>query len=246
MKTIIVTSNLTYTPQNYNNVLDYVLKNSQDNIAGAVLIRISLLKIIAKIPYLYLTGCRNIASVLLGNVFDVMLRRKENLLRVYGIPFIYAENINDSDSISWIQKINPDLILNMRTRCVYRNTVLTIPRLGCVNVHHGILPQQVGLFCDLHALGDNREVGFTIHKMTSKIDRGQILHQEKNNRSNNYIKYLLGSSLREMRAIADFINKIAEQSSLPEGVLNTGTGRIVTTTPNFEEIKTLQKKGVIL
>jgi hypothetical protein len=43
MKTILVTSNFTYTPENYSNVLEVVINNSRKNIAGVVLVKINLL-----------------------------------------------------------------------------------------------------------------------------------------------------------------------------------------------------------
>lgn len=246
MKTIIVTSNLTYTPQNYNNVLESVLRDSQKYIAGVILIKINLLNILAKLPYLYFVGCENIANTLAHNIGDTLLKRKEKLFGKYNTPFIYAGSISDPKIIPWIQKIEPDLILNMRAKCMYKDSILKIPRLGCVNIHHGVLPQQRGLFCDLYALGNNREAGFTIHKMTSHVDQGQIFYQEKNKGNKNYMKYLMECSPKEAKAIASFINNVAQNNCLPEGTPNKCEQPIVTVTPDSKAIKQLQHNGLIL
>ena len=185
MKIILVTSDLTYVPENYNDVFEFVAQNSQQYIVGVVLVSINKLSIVAKIPYLYFAGCKNIAKTLTRNVGDALLGRKKKFLKKFGVPFLSVKSINDRKAILWLQTIEPDLILNMRARCIYKDAVLKIPHLGCVNVHHGILPFQKGIFCDLHAIANDRETGFTIHTMARQIDRGEILYQETIRSSKN-------------------------------------------------------------
>ena len=208
MKTILVTSDLTYTSQNYSDVLEFVISHSRQQIAGVVLIKINLLNIFSKVLFLYFSGCRNIAKTLTLNLFSTLLRKKEKLFKKYNIPFIEVKSINNEKAISWLKQVSPDLIVNMRARCIYRDSVLRIPRLGCINVHHGILPQQRGLFCDLYALAENKETGFTIHQMTNQIDIGQIFYQVKIESEKDYMKYLSKVSRREGITISTAINKI--------------------------------------
>lgn len=246
MKTILVTSDLTYAPQNYNDVLDFVLKNSEQHIAGVILIRINTIDTLLKLPYLYFAGCNNIAKTLTNNIADKLLGRKKKLLKNYRIPFIEKKSVNDVEATKWIQSIRPDLILNMRARCIYKDIVLRIPRFGCVNVHHGILPEQRGLFCDLYALAANRKSGFTIHKMTDQIDRGQILYREEIEANKNYIEYLATASSREELAIVNVINKIAQNDFPHEATFDVYNQASATTTPDFKTIKKLQHSGIIL
>ena len=246
MKIILVTSDLTYTPQNYSNVLEFVMSNSKQKIAGVVLVKVNLLNIFGKVLFLYFSGCRNIAKTLTSNLFSTLFREKEKLLKKYNIPFIEVKSINNEKAISWLQQVSPDLIVNMRARCIYRDSVLRIPRLGCINVHHGILPQQRGLFCDLYALAENKETGFTIHQMTNQIDIGQIFYREKIESEKDYMKYLSKVSRREGIAISTAINKIMANVFLLEGALEKCDNSVVTTTPDFKTIKQLQHKGIIL
>ena len=246
MKTILVTSDLTYAPQNYSNVLEFVISNSRQQIAGVVLIKINLLNIFGKVLFLYFSGCRNIAKTLTLNLFSTLLREKKKLFKKNNIPFIEVKSINNEKAILWLKQVSPDLIVNMRARCIYRDSVLRIPRLGCINVHHGILPQQRGLFCDLYALAENKETGFTIHRMTSQIDIGQIFYQVRIENEKDYIKYLSKVSSREGMAISTSINKIMANGFLLESALEKCGNSIVTTTPDFKTIKQLQHKGIIL
>jgi len=246
MKTILVTSDLTYAPNNYSNILEFIVGNSEKKIAGVVLIKINLLSIFGKVLFLYFSGCRNMAKTLTLNLFSTLLREKKKLFKKYNIPFIEVKNINDAKAISWLKQASPDLIVNMRARCIYGDGVLRIPRLGCINVHHGILPQQRGLFCDLHALAENKETGFTIHQMTNQIDIGQIFYQVKIESEKDYMKYLSKVSRREGITISTAINKIMANGFLLEGVLKKCGNSVVTTTPDFKTIKQLQHKGIIL
>jgi len=246
MNTILVTSDFTYTPNNYNDVLETVLNKSQKKIRAVILIRINLLNIFYLIPYLYLSGCKNIANTLINNIIDILLKRKEKLFKKYNIPFKYVKNINGHETILWIKQIKPNLIINMRARYIFRETILSIPNFGCVNVHHGLLPKQKGLFCNLYALANNQETGFTIHKMNNKIDQGQIYYREKVKGNKNYLAYLANNAVSEGVAIANFINNLSKNNSLMKGISNKCDNPITTTTPNFSTIKQLQKKGIIL
>lgn len=246
MKIILVTSNLTYTPQNYNDVLEFVLSNSKQQIVGIVLVKINLLNVLGKVLFLYISGCRHIANTLARNFINTLFNRKKKIFKKYNIPFIDVKSINNSKAISWLQQIRPDLIINMRARCLYKDTVLGIPRFGCINVHHGILPYQRGLFCDLYAIAENNETGFTIHKMTNKIDVGQIVYQEKIISNKNYMEYLSNVAKSEEVAISNLINKITLNDLQPMDESVKYNNSIVTTTPDFRTIKQLQRKGIIL
>lgn len=248
MKIILVTSDLTYCPENYNDVFEYVVQNSRPHIAGVILVKINKLSTLFKLPYLYFAGCKNIASALNHNLGDIILGRKKKFLEKSGIPFISVNSINDECSILWLQTMKPDLVLNMRARCIYKGSILKISRLGCANVHHGILPFQKGLFCDLYAIADDRETGFTIHKMARQIDRGQILYQETIRSNKNYLEYLKETASKEKVAIVRFIEKVAQVNSLPKSLSITDINNHAnfTKTPDLKMIKQLQYKGMIL
>lgn len=247
MKIILVTSDITYVPKNYNDVFEYVVRNSPHPIAGVVLIKINKIAVLAKIPYLYFAGCKNIANTLTYNIKDALFNTRKGFLKKSGIPFFSAKSINDQKMILWLQAMKPDLIVNMRARCIYNDAVLKIPRLGCANVHHGILPYQKGLFCDLYALAENRATGFTIHQMTGNIDRGKILYQEKVSGNKNYIGYLAEVASKEKTAIANFIQKTVRNNFLSEATTSHENQNVsMTTTPDFKKIKEFKRKGIIL
>lgn len=247
MKIVLVTSDITYVPKNYNDVFGYIVRNFTHSISGVVLIKINKFAVFVKFPYLYFAGCRNIANTLMHNIKDSLFKTKQKFLKKLGVPFVAVKSINDQKAILWLKAIKPDLIVNMRARCIYNNAVLKIPRLSCVNVHHGILPYQKGLFCDLYALAENRTAGFTIHQMTERIDQGKILYQEIVKGNKNYIDYLTEVASKEKTAIANFIRTTLRNKFLLEAATSHKSQKIITTTtPDFKKIKEFQRKGMIL
>src|SRR6476619_6211503 len=57
-------------------------------------------------------------------------------------------NVNGSEALELIKKHDIDLIVNARTRAIFKKDILNATRLGCINIHHGLLPEQRGLMCD--------------------------------------------------------------------------------------------------
>jgi methionyl-tRNA formyltransferase len=57
---------------------------------------------------------------------------------------------------------------------------LSIPRLGCINLHCSYLPEYAGLLPSFWALyHQEKETGVTVHYMDDKIDSGAILSQAR-------------------------------------------------------------------
>lgn len=246
MKVVIVTSEITYVPNNYDDVLDHLLDNVSDHIAGVVLIKINKSSVIGKLPYLYVAGCRNLVSSLTRNIICAFQGRKQKRLLKQNIPYISTWDINDKNVTTWLEELQPDLIINMRTRNIFSDAVLQLPRLGCINVHHGLLPQQKGLFCDLHALASDQKTGFTIHTMTDLIDEGSVLSQVEVRRNNDYVSYLAELAKSEERALTDLIEQVVTNNSFPEVKSIKNSNSFVTTTPDWQTIRAVKKKGIIL
>lgn len=72
--------------------------------------------------------------------------------------------------------MRPDLIISAAFPWIIPDDVITLPRLGTINMHGGLLPEQRGPNGFGWALrkGD-AEVGFTIHRVDSGLDTGPIL-----------------------------------------------------------------------
>jgi len=104
----------------------------------------------------------------------------EAVLRDLSIDYFYVENdVNKPLYIKKIKDFKPDIIISSCS-VIFKKELLEIPRHGCINRHSSLLPSYGGVYPVFNAIADGKKyVGVTIHKMTEKIDEGDILAQEK-------------------------------------------------------------------
>jgi methionyl-tRNA formyltransferase len=94
------------------------------------------------------------------------------------IPYLVVNDLNDFKSESFIKQLSPDLIAFTGGGLV-RDNILSIPKIGVLNCHTGILPQYRGM--DVvewtAAEGNIEKVGFgaTLHLMDKGVDSGPIV-----------------------------------------------------------------------
>lgn len=247
MRIVLVTSELTYTPHNYLNVLSQVLVRAHPHIVAVVLVRYPLMRATLSVPYLLGLGCAGLATTLARNVVSTLRHSKSAFLSQQGIPTLSVSDINEPAALAWLRDHDPELVVNMRSRCIFTSEILSLPTLGCVNVHHGLLPGQRGLFCDLHSLARHELTGFTIHTMTEAIDAGDILYQEHVAHDREYMRYLEQCAAQESEAIGHFIQTVVTSGRLPQGEAHVPhERRPATTTPTARTIRSLIRSGVRL
>ena len=246
MNVVLVTSRVTYIPDNYYGLFSEVLKNYPQGIKALVLLDNFDFSILKNIIGLRFLGAPRMSSTLLENVLKLHQKKREKLFENLNIPVLSFKSMNDPKALSWIKENNIDLIANVRTRCIYKRPILEAPKLGCINIHHGLLPKYRGTFCDLYALYEGREAGFTIHQMTPKIDAGQILYKGivSQGEDKDYLSYLRRTGEIEGKALAQVFKQIEETGI--KGEPNTCDTPLFTKNPNKELIKDMLKKGMLL
>ncbi len=75
-----------------------------------------------------------------------------------------------------LQQVKPDLIVVVAYGVILPQTVLELPRLGCVNVHASLLPRWRGAAPIQRAiLAGDKETGVTIMQMDAGLDTGDML-----------------------------------------------------------------------
>lgn len=248
MKVLLVTSQITYVPNNCQDFLDKILENNATDIAGLVILQNFSLNLVPKILWLYRISCINFANTLSHNMFELLFDKREKLFKKNDIPVFKLKNINDSQVVNWVKENNIDLIVNLRTRCIYKSEILHVPRFGCVNFHHGILPKYRGVFCDLYALYENRPAGITIHQMNEKIDNGEIIFtkQISHKKELDYMNYLSRTGKEEAQLLIQLINYMKKNDKMPSGIRNYSKQPVFTKTPTVHEIDKMRKGGIIL
>jgi len=247
MKIVLVTSQITYVPENSFDFYEELLKKNSSSIAGLFIVKNLSFGLLAKIAWLYSMRCNNIANTLARNVLQLPNKKIERLFAKYNTPTVKLNSVNDRKIIDWIKVKQIDLVINFRARCLFKKELLEAPGLGCVNIHHGILPKYRGLFCDLYALYDNRPAGFTIHKMEQEVDAGNIyLTKMVSTGEKDYREYLSRLASEEAMALSAFIDLVEENNELPIGTPNISDEKIITKTPSREEVKKMLARGIIL
>lgn len=100
------------------------------------------------------------------------------VLKKNGIPFREVRNgIHTPEMLQYIASQNPDILISSNS-LIFKDSLLRIPRLGCINRHSSLLPSYGGLWPVFQALvHGERQVGVTAHKMDTGIDTGEILAQ---------------------------------------------------------------------
>jgi len=95
-------------------------------------------------------------------------------------PAYYVNNINGQHWIDLCNEIAPDIILATCSHIILKPALYNIPKLGTYIIHEGLTPEYKGLHTPLWALmkKDFQNIGYTVFKVNSKIDGGEILAQE--------------------------------------------------------------------
>ena len=256
MKFILVTSEVTFVPENYNLFLQSLFYNLSDDcsqIDALVVLQNNSIKLVLQGIVLMIIGARKIGFNLIKNSIRARSRDHENIASSFGIKTLYFKNPNDPKFIEYVKENKIDMIINARTRYIYKKKILKAPSLGCINIHHGILPNHRGTMSDLYALYENRPAGFTIHKMETKIDSGDIIRVKEvtfpnleNQYSMDFSLHTKESSRVEGLEISKIIKVIIDCGRIPIDSQNTSSNATYTKNPGFILIRKMIRKGLIL
>ncbi len=96
------------------------------------------------------------------------------------IPVWEVASMSAPETINLFTHYQPDILCIACFSLYIPRSILTIPHLGCLNVHPSLLPANRGpdpLFWTFH--DGHRETGVTIHRMDEGLDTGPLVAQEK-------------------------------------------------------------------
>jgi len=106
---------------------------------------------------------------------------KQQLHKTYpDIPILQPEKASTSTFVKTLTPFEADLFVVVSYGEIISQELLDLPKYGCINLHPSLLPRYRGAAPIQSALLDGaKETGVTIIEMTSKMDAGDILIQEK-------------------------------------------------------------------
>jgi len=100
----------------------------------------------------------------------------KHLAQRHDIPVCQPPNFRDPAEVAALAALQPDVMVVVAYGLLLPQTVLDIPRLGCINVHASLLPRWRGAAPIERAIeaGDS-ETGITIMQMDAGLDTGPML-----------------------------------------------------------------------
>jgi methionyl-tRNA formyltransferase len=97
-----------------------------------------------------------------------------------GIPVRVEEDINHERFIEHVRASGIDLLVSVSAPQIFRAALLRTPRLGCVNIHNGKLPDYRGMLPNFWQMLNGEPYSTTtVHTMVQKLDAGEVLWEEK-------------------------------------------------------------------
>lgn len=245
VKALLVTSRVTFVPGNYDTLV-IGLANCPD-IGGLIILDNSSRDITVKGLALTALGARGMGLNLLLNQFGPSHKRRLSAFAAAAKPVWTLQTVNCPEALAIVADHKFDLIINARTRCIYKRPILQAPRLGCINIHHGLLPHQRGTSCDMWNLSEKKATGFSIHRMSEKVDDGSILKavEVDDGSERDYGRYLKTAVSRELAEIQALLSELRRDETLIKGQANIGTpGLVHRKTPTWQEILSICKSGL--
>ena len=93
------------------------------------------------------------------------------------IPVLQPERLSDEVFLKDLRNIEPDIIIVVAYGKLLPETILKLPRYGCINAHASVLPKYRGAAPMQRAIMNcETETGVTIMKMEKGLDTGDIIH----------------------------------------------------------------------
>ncbi len=95
-----------------------------------------------------------------------------------GIPVLQPDKIRTPEFLAQLQALQPDLIVVSAYGRILPQTILTLPPLGCINIHGSLLPRHRGAApIQWAVIRGDAEAGVTIMQMDKGMDTGDMLLQ---------------------------------------------------------------------
>lgn len=100
--------------------------------------------------------------------------------RELGVPVLQPVKLRDPAVVEALRALRPDVIVTVAYGKIIPPQILTLPPLGCINVHPSLLPKYRGASPIQAALANGeRETGVTIMYQSEALDAGDIILQRR-------------------------------------------------------------------
>ncbi|WP_131782683.1 methionyl-tRNA formyltransferase [Legionella gresilensis] len=134
------------------------------------------------------------------------------------LPVYQPINFRDIEEVEKLAALNLDLLVVIAYGLILPRRILSIPRLGCVNVHASLLPRWRGASPIQHAILHGDECsGVTIMQMDVGMDTGDMLNKVTYRLKSTETAGSLHDELAQLAVapLLETLNALSEGDSLP-------------------------------
>ena len=97
-----------------------------------------------------------------------------------GLRILQPENVNLDEAITELTALKPELIVVVAYGAILRKRLLSLPSMGCINLHASLLPRLRGVAPINWAIIQGETVtGVTTMWMNEKVDAGEIIFRRE-------------------------------------------------------------------
>lgn len=98
----------------------------------------------------------------------------------FGVPVSQPITLKTAEGAADLQSWRPDILVVVAYGLILPQSILDLPRLGCLNIHGSLLPRWRGA-APIHRalLAGDAETGVTIMKMDAGLDTGPMLLERR-------------------------------------------------------------------
>ena len=97
-----------------------------------------------------------------------------------GIPVYQPENFKEEETVQTLADLQPDIVAVVAYGRILPQSVLDIPKFGCINIHASLLPKYRGSAPYQWAVLDGlKETGVTAMYLVREMDAGDIIDVSK-------------------------------------------------------------------
>jgi methionyl-tRNA formyltransferase len=120
----------------------------------------------------------------------------------HSIPVIQPLTLKTDEDLQVLRSFEADLMVVVAYGMILTDAILTVPKLGCLNVHGSLLPRWRGAAPIQRALmAGDKKTGVTIMQIVRKLDAGAMFHKEE---------YVIGPN----DTASDLYEKLAELGAI--------------------------------
>ncbi len=166
--------------------------------------------------------------------------------RQYRIPCETMNAPNEPVALDRLRALELDLVVSIRYGRIFKADFLTVPRLGVLNLHSGILPDYRGVMASFHALAaDAREIGCTLHYIDDPtIDTGPIVDEWRRpvDPAQSYFGHVLSLYEPGARLVLESIARLTNGEELANAPQPRGSGAYFSF-PDEDDVVRFEQNG---